>query len=105
MIRINNNWEFTPSWSEDFMRGNAPGTAVRLPHTVRESPLHYASPADYEMVSGYRKVLDLPGILPANGYFFSLTALLILQKFISMKSKSRNIVPVIPHSALRSPII
>ena len=69
MIRINNNWEFTPSWSEDFMRGNAPGTAVRLPHTVRESPLHYASPADYEMVSGYRKVLDLPRDLAGKRVF------------------------------------
>ena len=69
MIRINNNWEFTPSWSEDFMQGNAPGTAVRLPHTVRESPLHYASPADYEMVSGYRKVLDLPRDLAGKRVF------------------------------------
>ena len=69
MIRINNNWEFTTSWSEDFMKGSAPGTVVRLPHTVRESPLHYASPADYEMISGYRKVLDLPADLHGKRVF------------------------------------
>ena len=48
-----NNWEFTEIWSEDFCTGApVPCQAVRLPHTCRELPLHYADPADYEMVCG-----------------------------------------------------
>ena len=51
-----NNWEFTEIWSEDFCTGApVPCQAVRLPHTCRELPLHYADPADYEMVCGYRR--------------------------------------------------
>ena len=56
-----NNWEFTEIWSEDFCTGApVPCQAVRLPHTCRELPLHYADPADYEMVCGYRRTLTLP---------------------------------------------
>ncbi len=60
MISICSGWEFTEQWSEAFLRGEAPGTPVRLPHNVRELPLHYASPADYEMVCGYRRLLRIP---------------------------------------------
>ena len=59
-----NDWEFTPAWSEAFMQGKAVPDAVpvRLPHTNREVPLHYASPADYEMVCGYRRTLTPPDV-------------------------------------------
>ena len=59
MISLCNAWEFTDAWSEDFLTGSAPGSPVRLPHTVGESPLHYASPADYEKISGYRRSLPI----------------------------------------------
>ena len=51
------DWEFTRHWTEAFGKGLPvpKQQAVRLPHTCREVPLHYASPADYEMVCGYRK--------------------------------------------------
>ena len=56
-----NNWEFTEIWSDAFCTGApVPCQAVRLPHTCRELPLHYADPADYEMVCGYRRTLTLP---------------------------------------------
>ncbi len=42
---------------------------VRLPHTVREVPLHYASPCDYEMVSGYRKRFSVPPLEAAPRLF------------------------------------
>ena len=60
MISLCRGWQFTEQWSEDFLAGKAEGTPVCLPHTVREIPLHYAGPEDYEMVCGYRRALDIP---------------------------------------------
>ena len=54
-------WQFTREWSAGFARGETVETeAVRLPHTCREVPLHYAAPEDYEMVCGYRRTLRVP---------------------------------------------
>ena len=61
MERINNGWEFSPCWSEAFLKGEGAGEAVRLPHNVKELPLHYADRSDYELLCGYRKKLTLPG--------------------------------------------
>ena len=60
MIRLNNDWEFVYTWSDGFGRGEGTGEAVRLPHTVKELPLHYADRSDYETVSGYRRRFLLP---------------------------------------------
>ena len=62
-IELNDGWEFTPKYNDElsapiYKVGDA--VEVRIPHSVKISPLHYASPADYEMVSGYRKVLLFP---------------------------------------------
>ena len=52
MISLCNNWEFTETWSDAFAMGEGTGEAVRLPHTVRQLPLHYADKlADYYGVS------------------------------------------------------
>ena len=60
MTRINNDWEFIFQWNDSFARGEGSAEAVRLPHNVREVPLHYAGPVDYETVCGYRRQLDIP---------------------------------------------
>ena len=60
MISLCNDWEFTPEWSEAFLKGEGAGEPVRLPHSVKELPLHYAGPEDYEMVCGYRRKLAIP---------------------------------------------
>ena len=60
MIRLNNNWEFTETWSDAFARFEGEAAPVRLPHNVRELSLHCADPADYEMLCGYRRKLDVP---------------------------------------------
>ncbi len=60
MISLCNDWEFTPEWSEAFLKGEGAGEPVRLPHNVKELPLHYAGPEDYEMVCGYRRKLAIP---------------------------------------------
>lgn len=57
--RIDDGWEFTPQWSEEFLNGQISGEEVRLPHTVKMLPLHYADPADYQMISGYRRKLKI----------------------------------------------
>ncbi len=61
MIRLNNDWEFVFNWTDGFGRGEGTAEAVRLPHTVRELPLHYADSAAYETVSGYRRRIAVPG--------------------------------------------
>ena len=64
-------WEFTRHWTEAFGKGLPvpKQKAVRLPHTCREVPLHYASPADYEMVCGYRKRFRVPPVQAAPRLF------------------------------------
>ena len=57
---ICSGWEFTEKWTEDFPAFGGHAREVRLPHSVRPLPLNYASPADYEMVCGYRRKLDIP---------------------------------------------
>ena len=65
------DWEFTHHWTEAFGKGlPVPNQqAVRLPHTCREVPLHYASPADYEMGCGYRKRFRVPPVQAAPRLF------------------------------------
>ena len=60
MISLNNDWEFVTEWSEEFALGKGVAETVRLPHTVREVPQHYADEMSYQMVSGYRRRLVLP---------------------------------------------
>lgn len=60
MISLCSGWEFSPRWSEEFLAGQGGAEAVRLPHTVKETPLHYAGPEDYETLCGYRRKLRIP---------------------------------------------
>ena len=59
MISLCNDWVFTQQWSDGFASGSGDGQSVRLPHTVRELPLHYADHEAYQTGCGYRKVLSL----------------------------------------------
>lgn len=60
MLRVNNDWEFTFHWHDGYELGEGAGEPVRLPHTVKELPLHCAESTDYETVSGYRRHLEIP---------------------------------------------
>ncbi|MCI6114301.1 MAG: glycoside hydrolase family 2 protein, partial [Spirochaetales bacterium] len=55
MTKINDNWLFT----EDYSKGFDKSEGVRIPHNPSKLPLHYSSPKDYEMVSGYKKTIIL----------------------------------------------
>ena len=59
MLSLCNHWEFTPEWTEEFAGGAGRAEAVRLPHTVKEMPLHYGDHAAYQMICGYRRKLEL----------------------------------------------
>ena len=60
MISLCSGWEYTEQWSEEFLRGEGKGEPVRLPHSGKELPLHYAGPKDYERICGYRRSLPIP---------------------------------------------
>ena len=55
MTKINDNWLFT----DDYTKGFEKAKEVRIPHNPSLLPLHYSSPAYYEMVSGYKKTIVL----------------------------------------------
>ncbi|MCR5663611.1 MAG: glycoside hydrolase family 2 protein [Oscillospiraceae bacterium] len=74
MISLCDGWQFTEKWSEDFLAGKAEGRPVRLPHTVREIPLHCAGPEDYEMICGYRRPLEIPENLRGRRLFLQFDA-------------------------------
>ena len=57
---ICSGWEFTEKWNEDFPAFEGAAQEVRLPHSVRALPQNYATPADYEMICGYRRRLYIP---------------------------------------------
>ena len=59
MLSLCNNWEFIPAWFDAFVFGEGRGEPVRLPHTVKEIPQHYADHNSYQMVCGYRRTLTL----------------------------------------------
>ena len=61
LIPLNRGWEFTEHPDHTFLHGgSAACTAVELPHTVRVTPLHYFDEQEYQMISGYRRILTLP---------------------------------------------
>jgi len=59
MHSLCNGWEFTENWTEEFLAGAGAFEPVRLPHTVRELPLHYADHESYQMICGYRRKLEV----------------------------------------------
>ena len=59
MLSLCNGWEFTQEWTAEFCNGADTFPQVRLPHNVRDLPLHYADHTAYQMVCGYRKNLTV----------------------------------------------
>ena len=54
MQSLCDRWEFVSDWYDGFAVGEGEGERVRLPHTVKEIPQHYADSQSYQMVCGYR---------------------------------------------------
>ena len=59
MISLCRNWEFTESWNGEFASGAGKFETVELPHTCKMMPLHYADAERYQMVCGYRRLLEI----------------------------------------------
>ena len=58
-IYWNNDCQFTEHFTNELLeeKETAGLKQVRLPHTCKETPFHYFDEQEYQMVSGYRKVL------------------------------------------------
>lgn len=57
---LNENWKFTEEFDEAIINADYDAkdmADVRLPHTCKELPYHYFDEHDYQMVSGYRRVI------------------------------------------------
>ncbi|MBE6129854.1 MAG: glycoside hydrolase family 2 protein [Erysipelotrichaceae bacterium] len=72
--RIDDCWEFTPHWSDEFLQGAKGEQQVRIPHTVKEIPLHYADPSSYQMIAGYRRVVRIPEEEKGRRHFLQFDA-------------------------------
>ena len=59
---INRNWQFVPEFKEELLQCQCWSEAqnITLPHTVKETPFHYFDEHEYQMISGYHYVLDVP---------------------------------------------
>jgi len=59
MHSLCNGWEFTENWTEEFAAGQGTFAQVRLPHTVKEVPMHHVDHESYQMICGYRRNLTV----------------------------------------------
>lgn len=62
-IYLNNGWRFDTNFKEKMLEKNFDDRKmrkVRLPHTCKETPYHYFDEQIYQMVSVYRKKIDVP---------------------------------------------
>ena len=58
-IYLNNDWEFTEKFDPAFKAfKSSDHETVRIPHSVKELPFNYVDEKDYQMISGYRKVIN-----------------------------------------------
>ena len=69
MRSLCNGWEFTANWTEEFLAGEGSFEPVRLPHNVRDLPLHYADHESYQMICGYRRNLEITEDMKDKRFF------------------------------------
>lgn len=62
-LYLNDDWLFTEQFEDSLVAPEYPENTlqpVRLPHTCKETPFHYFDESLYQMVSGYRRHLQVP---------------------------------------------
>ena len=60
---LNDDWLFTEQFEDSLAAPEYPENTlqpVRLPHTCKETPFHYFDESLYQMISGYRRHLQIP---------------------------------------------
>ena len=77
-IDINNNWLWSPVFDEDMIKpaydGEDKMETVRIPHTVKVTPLNYFDAHEYQMVSCYRKKFEVPADWSGKKVFVTFDA-------------------------------
>ena len=73
-IGLNRDWTFTERFDDVFLRGAGTFERVELPHTCKETPFDYFDESIYQMVSGYRRVLQVPADWAGKRVFLTLGA-------------------------------
>ena len=62
-IYLNNDWYFNECFNEEMLNADYDYTkdeCVRIPHTVKETPLHYFDEHEYQKTAAYIRVLNIP---------------------------------------------
>ena len=62
-LYLNDDWLFTEQFEDSLAAPEYPENTlqpVRLPHTCKETPFHYFDESIYQMISGYRRHLQIP---------------------------------------------
>ena len=62
-IYLNDNWLFSEKFQDSMCNPEYPEEdlqSVRIPHTCKETPFHYFDESLYQMISGYRRHLQIP---------------------------------------------
>ena len=62
-IYLNDDWFFNSDFRDEMLEPDFSfenNEKIRLPHTVKETPLHYFDESEYQMISAYMKVLNIP---------------------------------------------
>lgn len=60
-IYLNDDWKFAEQFEASMTEAAYDDSTmqnVRLPHTCKETPLHYFDEHCYQMISGYRRVIE-----------------------------------------------
>ena len=73
-IYLNEGWKFTEQFTEDLcqLQESVKGLVdVRLPHTCKELPYNYFDENLYQMVSGYRRILNVPKLWEGKAVLFT----------------------------------
>ncbi len=74
MIALNNGWQFTKEWSDEFLDGGGAFEEVRLPHTNKMLPYHNIDHESYQMICGYRKTVPFTEDMEGKRVFVQFDA-------------------------------
>ncbi|MCR5623918.1 MAG: glycoside hydrolase family 2 protein [Lachnospiraceae bacterium] len=76
-ICLNNDWGYTDNFTEDLLGADFDESSlqnVRLPHTVKETPFNYFDESEYQMVSGYRRIIKWDDTFENKNVFLNVGA-------------------------------